>query len=281
MAIVAQIMGGLGNQLFIYAMGRAISLKNNVPLKLDVISGYKKDHYNRKFLLGELNIASDIANKLESNDFPGGKFILRLSSSLNSFLPFNRRWILSENSQKFEAEFISAPRKSAYLIGYWQSYKYFQEFAQQVREGLTLKVPLNGGNLDVEREILNSESVSVHVRQDNLSHRLNCDYYFKAVEMLKSRVRNPRYFIFSDSPGVSAELSAGLSARLVNVNGPDECCKDLALMSHCRHHIIANSTFSWWGAWLADSEDKCVIAPQSITKFNSDIIPPEWTVLAY
>ena len=281
MKIVAQLAGGLGNQLFIYAMGRATSIRNAIPLSLDARSGYKNDHFERSFLLDKFNICADLATRSESSDFPGGSILRSLSFRVNSLLPYERRWILNENSHKFESEFLAVLRKSVYLSGYWQSYRYFQDVAPQIKKDLTLKSLLDGENRDIELEIVNSESVSIHVRQDNLSHSLNLDYYFRAVEILKSKVKNPKYFVFSDSPKMSVELSAALQARLVDVNNQDECYKDLALMSRCRHHIAANSTFSWWGAWLADSKGKQVVVPESIRKFNADIIPPEWIVLDY
>lgn len=281
MTIVAQIAGGLGNQLFIYAMGRAISIKSGIPLKLDVVSGYKEDKFNRRFLLDNFNVCAGIATVCESYGFPGGRLAFRLSSKINSSLSHDKRWILADPQEKFESEFAALLHRSVYLMGYWQSYKYFQEFAPQIKRELTLKAPLDEKNKRVERDILDSESVSIHVRQDNLNYKLSADYYLKAVEIIGSKVKNPKYYIFSDSSGLSQKLAKDLSARLVNINSPDECCKDLWLMSCCRHHITANSTFSWWGAWLADSKGKQVVVPASIRKFNTDIIPPEWLVLDY
>ncbi len=281
MAIVSQTVGGLGNQLFIYAMGRAVSLKSGLPLKLDAISGYKNDRFGRKYLLDKFNVCAEIATRSESYDLPAGRLIRGMVARINSFLPYNKRWILEENHSKLEYQIPSELKQSVYLSGYWQSYKYFQEYAAQIKKELTLKNPLGEKNVAIERDISSTESVSIHVRQDNVSHKLRRDYYLKAVELIRSKVNNPQYFIFSDSSVFARGLSAVLSAKIVDVNGISECEKDLWLMSRCRHHIVANSTFSWWGAWISDGEGKQVVVPASIRQFNPNIIPPGWMVLDY
>ncbi len=274
--------GGLGNQLFIYAMARALSVCSGMPLRLDVISGYKRDAFNRRFLLDNFNISGSIANKWESYDFVCGRLVRKLLCGTNSLLPITKRRFFYENRNSFIPEFSSSRHGHVYLMGYWQSYLYFERIRPQLKAELTLKSPLGKENLILEKEILSSESVSIHVRQDNLSNKLNEDYYFRAVEIIKKKVVNPRYFIFSDSPGLSEKLSKVLSARLVNINGTnDTCYKDLWLMSLCRHHIVANSTFSWWGAWLTgENPEACIIAPETMKMFNSDILPPNWIALA-
>lgn len=280
MAIVAQIQGGLGNQLFQYAMARAFAYKNKAILKLDTVSGYRRDSFNRKFLLGKFNVQAELADPFESYSFTGGGVVLKFLLGLNSFLPKGNRWIIKEAGSYYDPDINTRSSRNIYLRGYWQSYRYFDEFRQLLETDLTLKTPLDNANKSLESEILSSESVSIHIRQDNLSHKLNEDYYLKALDVVKLKVKNPKYFVFSDSTGFSSELAARIAARLVDINSPEDCSNDLWLMSRCRHHIVANSTFSWWGAWLADTKhNKQVIVPSSITKFNADIIPAGWTVL--
>lgn len=280
MAIVAQIQGGLGNQLFQYAMARAFAYKNKTVLKLDSVSGYRNDLFNRKFLLNKFNVQAELANSLESYSFAGGKFVLKSLLGINSLLPRRNRWVIKEDGSFYDPCININGNTNIYLRGYWQSYRYFECYRQLLETDLTLKTPLDKVNKDMEFEILNSESVSIHVRQDNLSHKLDENYYLKALDSIKLKVKNPRYFVFSDSTGFSRDLATRIAGKLVDINSPDDCCKDLWLMSCCRHHIVANSTFSWWGAWLADTKhNKQVFVPSSITRFNVDIIPSGWTVL--
>lgn len=281
MPLIAQVKGGLGNQLFIYAAARAISLNNGVPLFLDVFTGYRGDRFNRRFLLDEFNISASISREYSPYCFFGMKTIPLLLSKINRLLPIKKRYVIREQYPKFDPEMLQPGLSSTYLIGYWQSYLYFSQIASQIKEELVLKSPLDMKNIQMGKEILSSESVSVHIRQGNLSNKLSEDYYRLAVQIINSKVKNPRYFVFSDSPESAAKLSAILPKQqtIVGINSDQESYKDLWLMSRCRHHIIANSTFSWWGGWLSDNERKVVVAPESIQKFNADILPPDWIVI--
>jgi hypothetical protein len=175
------------------------------------------------------------------------------------------------------------------IEGYWQSERYFADIADRLRHELQpIHPPPNevSGLLD---QIAKENSVSLHVRRGDYiscsraaAHFFVCDlaYYERAVAMVAERVLNPVFFVFSDDPAwVAKELRIDFPMVLASrpQSWPDY--EDLRLMSHCMHHIIANSSFSWWGAWLNPNSNKIVVAPSRwfrVEKNTKDLIPPGW-----
>jgi len=282
MLIVAQICGGLGNQLFQYAASRAFALQVNAQLELDS-SAYRcgVDRFKREFLLDKFNVHTPITTGTKFYGLSGTRMVLKMASSINTLLPKQYKSILEEKGPFYAPIIVSDNTNRVYLIGYWQSCRYFESYWPQIKSDLLLISPLDKKNKEIEGMILDSESVSIHVRQSDLRHKLTASYYYRALEIIKAKVNKPKYFIFSDSFDLARQLAAEISAKHIDVNPSSEAYKDLWLMSRCRYHIAANSTFSWWGAWLADSAAKQVIVPSSIRNFNVDIIPPGWMALDY
>lgn len=178
---------------------------------------------------------------------------------------------------------------NVYLEGYWQSERYFEDIKEIVQKEFTLKTPLEGLNLILAEEIRTVDAVSMHVRRgdyvtdENVStmHGV-CDleYYRKAVDKVVQTLKDPCFFVFSDDPEwVADNLKLRHPARYISHNS-SLAHEDLRLMSLCRHHIIANSSFSWWGAWLSTCHEKLVIAPNKwFNNFKvdtSDLIPKAW-----
>jgi hypothetical protein len=182
------------------------------------------------------------------------------------------------------------------LRGFWQSEKYFENIGPLIKNELTLREPPGDlQNTTLLKQIKDTESVAIHFRRgDYISDRQaqefhgTCSetYYRDAIALIQSKVENPFFFIFSDEPEWVAEhFNIDVPKCIVHHNSPDEAHKDLYLMRHCRHFIVANSSFSWWGAWLGDHEHKIVIAPkQWLRKIPDDaddshIIPKTWLKL--
>ena len=162
--------------------------------------------------------------------------------------------------------------KDIYMVGYWQSEKYFRECADIIRSDFTFRIPLIDENLEAYQEILETpSSISLHVRRGdylenkNLSIHGVCSlgYYKNAVKMIEEHCSNtPRVFVFSDDPDwVSKNLKLPYPVRYIVHNTPENAIEDLRLMTVCRHHVIANSSFSWWGAWLRSNENGKVVSP--------------------
>ena len=179
------------------------------------------------------------------------------------------------------------------MEGYWQSYRYFADAADKIRQELTPRDPMEPGNAAVAAEIDAVEAVSLHVRRGDYVtnagaapfHGLcSLDYYRAAVNHVRARVGAPHLFIFSDDHDWARDnLRFDLPTTYVVANPPDRGFRDMQLMARCRHHITANSSFSWWGAWLNPRHDKIVVAPQAWfadPKIDTrDLIPQGWTRL--
>jgi hypothetical protein len=177
-----------------------------------------------------------------------------------------------------------------YLQGYWQSPKYFASIDPMIRKELSLKEPLAGENLAAADSIASSLAVSVHVRRGDYASSeatsryhgtCSVEYYLAAEEQMRRMLGEPTLFVFSDDPDwVARNLRFQSPIVILRHNGPERDYEDLRLMSLCQHHIIANSTFSWWGAWLCQNPDKIIIAPRNwfreATQSTRDLIPYNW-----
>ncbi len=280
--VIVKLRGGLGNQLFQYALGRNLAVLNQTELKLDISLLGKTNRWTyRTYGLDALNIKATLANKHE---------ITQLRSHGSRF----SKWLLEfQSSRHFtEPHFHFYPpvlslKSPVYLDGYWQSEKYFIDIAPLIRQDLTPKIPLSNPYLTLQNLITQSEAVSVHIRRGDYvtnsktihySKLWEASYYQKAVEYLAKHISNPTFFVFSDDiRWTKAHLSLPYSTYFLEGNSAIE---DLWLMASCQHHIIANSTFSWWGAWLNQRPDKMIIAPQkwfSTERFDTkDLLPETW-----
>lgn len=287
--VISRIMGGLGNQLFEYAAGRRLALANNDQLKLDV-SDYKISP--RPYRLDRFSIVEDIALPTEVQRLTGMKdqssIPARVRRRLMRYLPTRRTAVIGERSTGFHSEVLSATG-DAYLDGYWQSELYFKDIEHIIRGEFRLKDPPDAVNQAVGAAISECGSVSLHVRRgDYVSNPLYnqvhgacpLEYYEAAVELIAKEVSNPHFFVFSDDlEWTKRNLILGYPAAYPH-NGEENDYEDLRLMSLCKHHIIANSSFSWWGAWLCANPDKIVVAPakwfNDPRKDSSNIVPSSW-----
>lgn len=290
--VVTQLRGGLGNQLFQYAAGRAISLREHVDLKLDC-SVLESDP-KRSFRMGAFQISARIANRHEITalrriDILGARIPMRITKKLEQIKPRYSRRTLREEQFEFDHNF-ELIRSPVYLIGYWQSEKYFRSIREVLLDELKLRVSLSRKNQILLEEINGTNSVSIHVRRGdyvsdsiiNTVHGLcSKDYYTRAIRIINQTIHLPNFFVFSDDVSwVRSNLDFGIPVTYVNHNGPERDYVDLKLMQACSHHIIANSSFSWWGAWLANERNKVVIAPknwfQSSDRNIKDLLPKSW-----
>jgi len=292
--IIARIFGGLGNQLFCYAAARRLSLVNNAELVLDDMSGFARDHdYQRSYQLDHFNIPCRKATPAERME-PLSRLRRYLKREINRPRLFEKRCYIRQEGMDFEPRLLDfKPRGVVYLEGYWQSEQYFSDVESTIREELRILPPKDEINQNLAMHIRNCKAVAVHVRFFDTPQFLGMnnvpdDYYARAVAKIERLAFDAHYFIFSDQPD-AARLRIPLPddriTLVIHNQGNENAYADLWLMTQCQHFIIANSTFSWWGAWLSEHLKKEVIAPgfemregKAWWGFNG-LLPAEWTTL--
>jgi hypothetical protein len=282
MTITVKLSGGLGNQLFQYACARNIAENNHTDLKLDTSFYDTNENPQLSYGMDYFNKNASIATKKEL--LPHSGFV---SQSIFKILKPKR--YIQEKHFEFDPT-IENLKDGSYLDGYWQSENYFKNINQIIKKELTLVEPLVGRNLNMANRIKSCESVSIHVRRGdyvtngktNTLHGIcSPEYYETSIKLIKQKIGDPVFFIFSDDlEWIHKYMITGYPQIIVDINKSNDAHEDLRLMSLCKHHVIANSTFSWWGAWLSDNPDKIVIAPEKwFDQYNlntKDLIPERW-----
>ena len=286
--VIVKLIGGLGNQLFQYAIGRKIAHIRNAELKLD-ISAFQT-YKLHKYSLGAFNIIENFATPDDIARFKNkGAFNGLLSHFAEKWFIYFNGAVVYGRTFTFNRNIFKVP-KDVYLDGYWQSEKYFKDIETILRQELRIKLPLSGENAVMSERIGSVAAVSLHIRRgdyvsDPLTYQTygvcSFDYYRKAVEIIAQRVKNPQFFVFSnESLWAQENLILDYPTTFVANNNADKNYEDLRLISMCKHHILANSTFGWWGGWLCDNPDKIIIAPQkwfNKSKYDTrDLIPETW-----
>ena len=283
--IVVKLTGGLGNQMFQYAAGRALANRHQTQFLLD-IRGFEKQSL-REFALDRLSIHANVASENDMRQWPDwfrkpAAWLQKIGISTKRYkqpsFEFDPRWnVLTDNTL---------------LEGYFQSERYFLEIKSILKQELFPKSKLENTNYAIEQAMYVSESVMIHIRRGDYvsnaktlkTHGLcSLSYYEKAIEHIKSKIKNPKFFVFSDDPDwTRTHLGLGDQATYIvgNADAPEI---DLCLMTRCKHFIVANSSFSWWGAWLGGDEQSIRIAPRPLfdkaTFDEIDLIPNAWITL--
>jgi hypothetical protein len=269
--IVANLMGGLGNQMFQYAAGRSLAILNNTELYLDLgfLNTDPQGAYTkREFNLDVFNIKAKISDKAVPDKFKStSSWISKIASKFRT----GSVSFFNEEGKGYRPEFYNCG-DNTYLNGFWQSEKYFSKIRTELLSEFTPKVAIDKANDDILQKIRNTNAVSLHIRRGdyatlesaNKFHGLlSLEYYQKAISEIEKKQNDPVYFIFSDDiQWANEHLKLKNPAHFISGNIGRESYKDIWLMKHCKHNIIANSSFSWWGAWLNASPSKIVISPK-------------------
>jgi len=284
--IIVKLSGGLGNQLFQYAIGKTLATLNNTSLLLD-LNGFDQQpttNTPRQYALKPFRISEPAAT----------------SDDLRRFVPSKFKWLNRIKKYKYVVETnyefdpgVLRLRGQMYLMGYWQSPKYFTTIIDDLRHNLTLRSGLSPSAKVIAEKMTTTQAVSLHVRRGdyvsnpttNQYHGLcNLEYYQAAIHYICQLVDSPTFFIFSDDIHWAKEhlpLSQDQACYVSAEQLPDY--EELMLMKACQHNIIANSSFSWWGAWLNPNPNKVVIAPKkwfnNETINTTDLLPVEWLKL--
>jgi hypothetical protein len=280
-AVYALFQGGLGNQLFQYAAARHLALANRAELKLDLRAYGPRTL--RRFELGAFRIAGTRVGALER---------LRFRTKL---------WRGADAKYLREPHFHYWPSllqfRSAFILmdGYWQSEKYFSDVEEIIRSEIVLREPLRVEARRLADSIETTQAVAIHVRRgdyvsDPVVRRVHpvqpVSYYRSAVDFLLRRgVSNPWFYLFSDDPDwcrANIEIPAHPVTYVADYQVGSSVA-ELELMRRCRHHVIANSSFSWWGAWLAEHREQIVVAPRQWfstgARDTRDLYPAGWTLI--
>lgn len=288
--IIVRLTGGMGNQMFQYAIGRHLAIKHNTVLKLDL--NFFKTYEWHEYSLAPLCIDERIATNFEIKRLKGGfsnKYINRL---YDFFMKMFLKNYYLENGLEFHPEVLNLPN-NIYLEGYFQSEKYFVAIKEQIKKDFAVKIKPSQTNVFIIDKINSLNSVSLHIRRGvyatvpevNKAHGLSpLDYYYQAITYIQNHVINPHIFVFSDDINWAKEnLKLENDHVFVDQNTDKTDYEDIRMMSLCKHNILANSTFSWWAAWLNPNPDKIVIAPEKwyndTTRNTQDLIPEGWVRL--
>lgn len=280
---IIRFLGGLGNQMFQYACYKALQ-KEYPNVKAD-LSSYKVDKPHNGY-------------ELES--------IFNLK--LNTISPFienlynlnNRKWLYrklrkirllnivhTEEQKHFTYDpSIFTNSNYQYYVGFWQNEKYFVNTANEIREDFEFNPLSDQKNIDILNKINESISISLHVRRgDYIGHPsfggiCNKEYYRNAIQYIQSKIDNPKFFVFSNDIDWCMKNLKMINTEFISWNNSTNSYLDMHLMSKCKHNIIANSSFSWWGAWLNKNPNKIVIGPQKWLNEDaydtSTILPKDW-----
>jgi len=302
--IIINLMGGLGNQMFQYASAKHLSIIHNTPLKIDA-SNFRKLTKNREhvFQLDCFNISAPQASETEISMYKpsesrGRKFMRRVKKTLKlPVVDMTSPYLYSEpDESNFKPDFFGLG-PDRYLIGYFNSYKYFAPIRDILIEEYAPREDIGEKAREMIHRIENANSVSIHIRRgdyiDDPDVRKSIEgiitdrYYKNAIEALADRITDPHFFVFSnDMNWVRAHFRIPFKVTCVDINPPHRGFEDLWIMSKCRHNITAGgSTFSWWGAYLNRNADKIVVRTGKISKdpqYNhpEDYFPPEWEIAA-
>ncbi len=293
--VIAQLVGGLANQMVIYAAARSLAEHLHVELKLD-ITQLDKDN-SRNYALHHLGITAALATQEEINKvLRKSQFWLinKIQKKVHKFYKGNALGVYQDPPVKFDPNFF-ALKDNTYIKGTYISKSYFESIASILKQEFQIKSPLSPQTERLLKIMASQNSISIHVRRGDYADNgktqqvhglLSLDFYKKAIQYCDERMQAPVYYVFSDDVSwVKKNLDINGSIYFIDHTNADRAYEDVLMMSQCKHNIIANSGFSFWGAWLNANKEKLVIAPEqwfadkALNK-QFDLLPEEWVKLS-
>ncbi|HET6226841.1 MAG TPA: alpha-1,2-fucosyltransferase [Bacteroidia bacterium] len=266
--IVSRIYGGMGNQMFQYAYGRMLTAKHQTVFKIYFDDcGFGWAEHSKKLTLSKFNISAQLATEADRSQFicDSSNKVTRVIHKLGRLRKGLHYIGDGARVHDYHLHALNAPDNS-FTDGFWQSEIYFDSIAPIIKKEFTIKEPLSAHAKQIEKQINESNAVSIHVRRGDYLEQTavywicNVDYYQRALEVVKKRTQDIVVFIFSND-AEWVKLNLKLDATIVVVENT-RAYEDMHLMSCCKHNISSNSTFGWWGAWLNNNPDKIVILPE-------------------
>ena len=291
--LIVRIFGGLGNQLFCYAAARRLAYINQAELVIDDQTGFKYDQdYKQTYQLDKFNIISRKATFFERLE-PFSRYRRFFKRGINKKKIFENRSYIIQDFIDFDQRLLNMKiNGTVFIEGYWQSENYFKDIEDIIRKDINIPVPQDYNNQKISKiiEEINDRAVSIHIRFfDNLSSELSDNisikYYEDAINLITKKVKDPHFFIFSNNPKLAFKLLQISKERVTLIdhnNTMNNSYADLWLMQKFNYFIIANSTFSWWGAWLSQNPNKFIVAPFFEKRIGTmwwgfkGLIPEEW-----
>lgn len=284
--VIMRIKGGLGNQLFQYASGYALAKRLNQKLAFD--PSFTKNMTARGYKLPLLYV--DTAEVIYMDRLP--QKVNRLKNlyinKVCRMLNLSRHkcgeytyWL--ETRDEWQPDFFTIKENNLYVDGYFQSEEYFKQYREELLKQIQPKYEPEDEYLKALGEISNCNSVAVHVRRSDFK-KDNCEYHYlldesyykRAIEKIRAEVNNPVFFWFSDDmEWVKEHIGAANDFRFVSIHTKHGDIDDMMLMKNCNHIIAANSTFSWWAAWLNEHNDAIRIVPEKPYGMDG-MIPLNW-----
>lgn len=284
---IVKFNGGLGNQMFQFAFARALELKTGIKTIFDM--SFFEKRYARPFELDIFGLKVPAVKNFLTKLHLQAIWTLRKKLNGKNFFGLN---FYSEPHFEFDKNLFNL-KPNTYIEGFFQSEKYFAQIENELRSDFQFKNKPDEQNQKLIEKIETTNSISLHIRRGDYVQKkryqnayATCclDYYRRGVEYISKNAENPILFIFSDDiEWVKENLKLPYECVYVSHNTGAKSYEDMRLMSLCKHNIIANSSFSWWGAWLNNNKEKIVIAP--LKWFNdekiiqTDVIPTNWVRL--
>jgi len=286
--LIVKLFQGFGNQMFQYAFARSLAIRYNKVVKCD-LSWYKEHSAHRAFMLDKLNVNYEVATDKEIYDIKtcNGRNIIayKWTQLRNAIAPYYRKSVIIENSNTcFDAQLLKT-NSNSYIEGYFASENYFIAIADLLKKEFEFKTQPSEINNCKIQEMQQRNAVCISIRRgDFLQHTIHnvcgLDYFYRSIVYLSQRINSPYFYIFSDDNAwVKEHFTIDFPHEFVTHNYPD-FIEDFRLMQVCKHHIIPNSTFSWWAAWLAEQDGSIIIAPQKWLNTDtidySNVVPLRW-----
>ena len=311
--IIIKIYEGIGNQMFQYAYARRQSLRYAIPFKVYRVNKpeidleqthwtdfekrkyrivrrwYENDSIHREYMLDQFNIQENRATEIEVYDIINcnGKNVIDYKWNVlkNKILPYYNKSVVRESLDSCFDKNLLKTKHDCYLEGYYTSELYFQDIAETIKKDFELKAQPSDFNKDKMQKMQQCNSVCISIRRGDFVHNpkhnvCSMDYFKAAIRYLSVKIKDPYFYVFSDdNEWVKNNFTTEYPHEFVSHNFP-QFIEDFRLMQSCKHHIIPNSTFSWWAAWLAEKADSIIIAPEkwlhSNTIDSSKVVPERW-----
>lgn len=285
--VIVKLYGGLGNQMFQYAFGKNFSIHYKIPIILDITSLFQY----RKYELDIFKLDVNFATKEDLFLFDRRNLSLKQRVLFKIKDGFLKPWYIFENEGLELFTFPDKVPKNVMISGHWQSEYYLKNIESAIRRDFLFPSITKESNKIVSSLIHQTNSVSLHIRrgdylwdQTNKVHGvLPLEYYRHSIQYIREKVKNPDFYIFSDDEEwVKENLAIEGKVYFITGNENTQAYVDMQLMSYCKHNIIANSTFSWWGAWLNGHAGKIVLAPRqwfadpAKNSLHENMVPKEW-----
>lgn len=287
--VTVMLSGGLGNQMFQYAAAKALAKRLETSFAVDLYALTKNSRMtSRPYELDIFTIEVEKTSSLK------GKCLIKGRPFVQKHRTFFQKFgFLTDTYAILYQPVFETIKGNLTLSGYFQNERYFKGIEPEIRKDFTFRQPLKENNEVLAQQLQDDQSVSIHIRRGDYVQNTNaksnfvtCDksYYEKAIRHILDKVNNPQFYIFSDDfEWVKENLNFGNQpVSYVNWNRGKNSYIDLQLMSLCKHNIIANSSFSWWGAWLNSNIEKIIICPDKWFQDEykntllDDFYPTEW-----